>query len=106
MKYFIPIIGNKTEAEMYETIQTFIEKEMGSKVTDRKIYFLENHHGGKTWQYKVGDVAVINGELIYAILEMQRGNLFCVCTENRGIRRGIPLLVGANEVREIVDFED
>lgn len=44
----------------------------------------------------------VEGEEVVAIF---RSNAYLVCTANRGVVRGLPILVGRDEVRNLVLFE-
>jgi hypothetical protein len=44
-------------------------------------------------------------EEVLVILQAEDG-LYLVCTENRGVLRGEPILVGSGEVYQITEFDD
>jgi hypothetical protein len=52
---------------------------------------------------EVGKPETPNGELVLAILE---SNTYLVCTFNRGVKRGMPFLVGKDEAWEVKYFDD
>ena len=52
--------------------------------------------------YEVGENADSNNETFIAIIE---SNAYLICTPNREVLRGMPILVGANEARWVEDFE-
>ena len=50
---------------------------------------------------EVGKPDPRNGELVVAILE---SIIYLVCTPNRGVLRGMPLLIAESELTDITDF--
>ena len=103
MKFFIPAAKDAAEAEsVYKSIKVFVGKQCPGDLTDRRIYALEHVHNGVRYVARVGEPFERLGEIVIAILE---GYLYYVCTENRGVVRDMPYLVGREEVRSIVDFE-
>ena len=103
MKFFIPDAKTPDMAEqIYNAIKSFAKDTLGWNVSDRRIYRIEYYHDGKYRKAEVGKVTDSNNETVIAILE---SNAYLVCTPNRGVLRGMPLLVGANEARWVEDFE-
>ena len=80
---------------------------MGWKVSDRRIFSIAYVHNGKDSYAEVGKADPDIGETILVILE---SNSYLVCTQNRGVLRGMPLLVGKEgrygEAYKVTDFED
>jgi len=105
MKFFIP--EAKTEAQeesVYNAIKKFLG-EHGASFDNRKIFSLRYTHDGKEYYAEVGKTHKLNGEPIIAILHEPKRSLFHVCTTNRGVVRGISIMVGANSVMSCEDFE-
>ena len=103
MKLFIPFAEDEEQAaRVYDAIRKFAEESTGWQITDRKILSLSYVHDGKEYHAEVGKPEQVTGEVVIAILE---SNTYLVCTPNRGVVRGIPILVGKHEVRSRVDFE-
>ena len=50
----------------------------------------------------VGEIEPLGGETVVAILD---SNTYLVCTPNRGVLRGMPIMVGKQEVFDVEDFE-
>ena len=104
MKFFIPEAKDANQAERFwVATKTFAEKTLGWKVSNRRIFSIDFSHDGKDRYVEVGKPDPDVGEIVIAILE---SNAYLVCTANRGVRRGMPLLVGKEEARQVMDFED
>jgi hypothetical protein len=106
MNFFIPFTKDKQrEQEVYEGIKKFLTQELGANFTDRKVFSLHYHHNGKDYYAEVGKKHLLNGEPVIAILYEDIRKLYHVCTPNRGVRGGGSILVGSDEVEEVVDFD-
>jgi len=104
MKFFIPGTENLEQAEIVWTTTTKIAlKNMGWNVSNRRIYRIDYIHDEKDGSYEVGKIAPDNGESVIVILE---SNAYLVCTKTRGVARGLPILMGRDEVWHVKDFED
>jgi hypothetical protein len=78
---------------------------LGAEFTGRKIFSLRYHHDGKSYYAEVGKEHALNGETVIAILYEEMRKLYHVCTPNRGVARGMSILVGSHEVEQVVDFD-
>ncbi|MBZ5736926.1 hypothetical protein [Nocardioides mangrovi] len=102
MKFFVPTASDDDEAEhVWAATRVFARDQLGWEVTDRRIFQINYHHEGKPYVAEVGEPDPRTGETVLAILE---SNAFLVCTRNRGVVRGEPILIGPEEVRTITDF--
>lgn len=103
MKFFIPAAKDEKNAEdIWNATKKFAEQNLGWPVTNRRIFSLTYEHEGKVYHSEVGKPDQRIGELVIAILE---SDTYLVCTSNRGVLRGEPILVGKEEVRDIEDFD-
>jgi hypothetical protein len=105
MKFFVPELPGgsiKNAEELYQSIKKFAEQN-GYKVENRRIYSLEFRDYKKTVKAIVDRADPCEGQLVYAILE---SNVYLICTKNRGVLRGEPMMVGKNEVSAIEEFEE
>ena len=104
MKFFVPGYEEDQEksAQVWESAHRFAEQTMGWAVSRRRIFKLHYVHNQKTCIDEVGGIASGNREYVIAILD---SNAYLVCTATRGVRRGMPMLVGKDEVRSVVEFE-
>lgn len=103
MEFFVPAANSPEQAEeVWAATRTFAMDNLGWEVTERRIFRLTGFHDGKPIDCEVGKVEPYGGEVVVAILE---SNAFLVCTANRGVLRGEPILVGTQEVGSIIDFD-
>lgn len=104
MKFFIPKAKDDAQAEeVWESVKKFAEENLGWDVSDRRIFSITYHKHDQDYYVEVGKPDPRNGELVVAILD---SITYLVCTPNRGVLRGMPILVGGSELREITDFLD
>ncbi|MGO9085949.1 MAG: hypothetical protein ACLQBK_12035 [Candidatus Sulfotelmatobacter sp.] len=103
MKFFVPSAENEQRAEdIRDATKKFAADTLGWQVTDRRIQSISFQDKGKSVQAVVGKIEPITGETVVVILE---SNTFLLCTPNRGVLRGMPILVGKNEVTSVSDFD-
>jgi hypothetical protein len=103
VKFFIPYTKDKKQAEkVLQGIKKFAKETIGWDITDRRIFSLSYTHEGKKYHSEVGKPDDRVDEEVIAILESYT---YLVCTPNRGVLRGEPVLVGKEEVKKIIDFE-
>lgn len=103
MKFFIPFATDDKQAEnVWAATKKFAEENLQWKITDRRIFSIKYTHEGKSYYSEVGKQDLRTGEVVIAILE---STTFLVCTPNRGVARGEPMLVGINEVESVINFE-
>lgn len=104
MKFFLPAASSDAQAEeVWTSIRKFAEQTTSWPVSSRRIFSIDYCHDGKDGRAEVGQDETDIREPVIAILE---SNTYLVCTPNRGVLRGIPRLVGHNEVRCVVYFDD
>jgi allophanate hydrolase subunit 1 len=104
MKFFIPDVNDEQLAvKTYQAIITFAKDTLGWNVSNRKIFQINYKHNSEYHEAEVGKNNDTNGEKIIAILE---SNAYLVCTPSRGVIRGMPILVGIEEIFNIIDFEE
>jgi hypothetical protein len=103
MKFYIPYTKNSKEAEdIFESVKKFAVQQMGWTVSDRRIKSIQYNHDGKDFIAEIGKKEDRTGEEVLVILE---STTYLVCTPNRGVLRGEPILVGKNEIYRVEDFE-
>jgi len=104
MKFFIPHAKNKEEeTKVYEAIKKFANTTLGWDIVDRRIFSLRYFHDGNEYYAEVGKVEQVEGEEVIAILESVT---YLICTTNRGVIRGMPILVGKDEAYSVIDFDE
>ena len=101
-KFFVPKVKDDIQAqEVWKSVKKFAEKTLDWEVSERRIFSIAYQKRGKTHYVEVGKPAPLNGEPVIAILE---SITYLVCTPNRGVLRGMPILIGESELAEIIDF--
>ena len=106
MEFFIPLAdSDESRDQTYDGIKKHVGEEMGATFSDRRIYSISWNHDGKLYEAEVGKDTRFNGELVCAILYEPFRDLYHVCTINRGVLRGGPILAGAHAVKLTRDFE-
>ncbi|MCK4626329.1 MAG: hypothetical protein KAV00_13510 [Phycisphaerae bacterium] len=104
MKFFVPGAENNQKAvEVYDGIKKFVKKTISGDITDRKIYHVSFTHDGKPYEARIGEEGPYASEPVIAILETS--GIFLICTPNRGVLHGEPILVGKNDMIHVTDFE-
>ena len=102
MKFFVPhATSDETAEATWAATKKFAEETLGWNVSDRRIFSIRYRHDGQEYHSQVGREDPTEGEVLI-ILE---SNAYLVCTPNRGVLRGMPILVGKNEAIVVTDFE-
>lgn len=97
MKFFLPAADSPQQAEeVYGKIKAFVVEQMGW-VRDERYYSLHFRHNGRDHMATVGNEDPLTHELVIAIFRshMESGP-FYICTPNRGVLRGEPILASGN----------
>jgi hypothetical protein len=103
MRFFIPEVNDPVEAErVYEATKKFARETLGWNVESRRIQSIDFKDKKERVRAEVGKPDPITGEVVIVILE---STTYLICTPNRGVLRGMPILVGKNEVFNATDFE-
>ena len=104
MRFFVPAVKDEADAEMvWEATKKFAEEMLGWEISERRIFSIAYQYKGKNYHVEVGKPDPRSHELVIAILE---STTYLVCTPNRGVVRGIPILVGQDKVERTTDFEN
>ena len=104
MKFFVPHAKDEAEAKrIYEASKKFCEDQTGWRILPKKIRALRYRHEGREYLAGVGAPDYSGGEVL-CIFESEVTLL--VCTANRGVFRGFPILVGRQEVSDIEYFDE
>jgi hypothetical protein len=110
MKFFIPYADSEQQAaNVFNSTKEFAEQQTGFCVSDRKIFSISYRHDGKDYHAEVGQIHGRINEEIIVNLESRTGMqtvVYLVCSPNRCVLRGSPMLVGENEVKEVIYFEN
>jgi len=103
MKFFIPHAKDDAERDsVYNGIFKFAQETTWKDIIEKKIFAIDYKHEGKDYHAEVGKIEDVEDEEVIAILESEA---YLVCTKNRGVVRGMPMLVGKDEIKSISLFE-
>jgi hypothetical protein len=103
MKFLIPAESDRTKAEeLYNLIREIAKDATGWEIADHRIFSLDLYDKGRPCHLEVGKPAPMNGELVIAIFD---SNAFLVCTRNRGVAKGEPIMLGKHEPFSVQEFE-
>ncbi|NML69981.1 hypothetical protein HHL23_09230 [Chryseobacterium sp. RP-3-3] len=100
MRFYIP---NIEEPEgLYSGVKKFMSSQ-GFNVEEQRYRSISYTHNGKERRESVGiKNSSINEEVL---IIFKAGAMFLVCTANRGVLRGVPILVGTHEILGFEYFE-
>ena len=106
MRFFLPGTESINDAESnYQNIVKFVTEQMGPLRPER-YYAIFYKHSGKECVAKVGHTEPLTGEMVVAIFRKEReSGPFLICTPNRGVIRGDPVLASSVGTRAI-HFEE
>jgi hypothetical protein len=103
VKFFVPAASTPEQAEeVWNATRKFAGDTMAGPIGARRIFRLSYLHKGKRLTAEVGQPEPLTGEPVVVILD---SNPYLVCTQDRGVVRGTPVLVGRGAVSEVVDFD-
>ena len=103
MKFFVPNENDPEKAEeLYQAIKKFVAEAKGVAIGDRRIRSITFRDGGYIVQALVGRPEPLKRGMVIAILESES---YLVCTPDRGVFKGEPVMVGKHEVTDSEDFE-
>lgn len=104
MRFFVPGLKDTVEAEdVYKSIVAFNTNQMGP-LRKQRYYAIFYSHDGNEIRARVGDPHPLTGEVVIAILRTKREKgPFLICTTNRGVMRGEPIL--GSGIARAIHFE-
>lgn len=106
MNFFVPeVISGERADRLYSLVKARIAQEYCATLSTRRIYGLQWQPGYVTHSALIGEPTTFNKEVVVAILYEEARDLYYVCTPNRGVLRGRPILIWASCVTGAVDFE-
>ena len=109
MKFFIPFAENSTQAEeVYEAMMKFAAEQTAFTISSHRIFSISYHHEGKDYYTEVGKIHERDGETVIAIFKSTPpvgADVYLVCSPNRSVLRGEPMLIGEREIKRVTYFE-
>ncbi len=103
MEFFVPNVSEKGQEDFWQGIRKNAQASTGRPATDRRIFKITFTDKGKLRTVEVGERDEVVNETVAAILEA--GDVYLVCTTNRGVAQDAPILVGKDAIVSITDFE-
>lgn len=102
LKFFVPHATDPVEAEnVWSQVRAFIQKTTNyPAIKQRRVYHLEYTEGGKLRAATVG-----KGQILI-ILESEHPPAYLICTPDRGVLQGEPILIGPDRVLSVQYFEE
>ena len=95
--------GEADAEKMYAAIRRSVAEQMGP-LDERRFYRLTYHHHNREVVATVGEPDPLEGNLVFAILRSaSETGSFYICTENRGVLRGEPIVASSKAVA--VEFD-
>ncbi|WP_400263283.1 hypothetical protein ACFX5U_09595 [Sphingobacterium sp. SG20118] len=104
-EFFLPFhTGTVEDSEkVYASIKKFVSDQVGD-IWSSRIFSISFTHEGKFNTCTVGEKTNVVDDTVICILRNE--TLFFVCTPQRGVIRGMPILVGSHEVSNIEYFKN
>lgn len=103
MKFFIPKTSTPDESvKIHDAAKRWCEEKTGWPIESRSIYAIRYRHDGREYLAQVGESDNTEG-LIICIFETSPA--FLVCTTNRGVFSGDPIIVSRSDVSDLDYFE-
>ena len=105
MKFFVPATKDSQEAEKaYLALRRKMAQTHGYTPGPARLYQLVYEDNGQEYTETVGEASAFGGERIVAIFQAE--DKYFVCTANKGVVKGLPMMVGDWAVVRVVPFED
>lgn len=103
MNFFIPFAKDEEEAN---SVIKSISEFTGFSIPLSKIYSIHYKHNGISMSATIGE----NPDKYYfevgpVIAILKKPGLYAICTPNRGVIRGEPILVGSSSVQRVIYFD-
>jgi hypothetical protein len=102
--FFVPYAKDAAQAErVWQATKVFMGNQ-GHNVHERRIYSIRYYHNGKECFDKIGGMDRYGFEEILVLLETD--SVYLCCTQNRGVIRGEPILIGKHHSTHVVEFRE
>ena len=107
MKLLVPGSTDEHDAlREWNILATYVKDTLSWEVSTRKVLRLAYEHLGEKHTLEVGAPHPANGQVVVVILDTREASMpYLVLTQSRGVERGVPFLVGKNEVTSVTEFE-
>lgn len=107
MKLFVSGSTDEQDAlREWNTLATYVKDTFSWKVSTKKVLRLVYGHQKEKYTLEVGAPHPANGQVVVVILDTREASMpYLVHTQTRGVERGVPFLVGKDEVTSVTEFE-
>ena len=107
MKLFVPESTDEEDAlRAWNTLATYVKEIFSWEVSARKVSRIVYGQRGEKHTLEVGEPHPANGQVVVVILDTRGASMpYLVLTQTRGVERGVPFLVGKDEVTSVKEFE-
>lgn len=103
MEFTVPAAHSLDDAlDIFNGVKKYMNMQ-GHYPFDKPVQWIEYTHNGIKETAEVNQFTVVNKERVILIFECE--NLFLICTPERGVIRGEPILVGRHEIKKVVYFD-
>ena len=103
MKFFVPHARDEQETS---SVIKLISEFTGFPIPSPKIYSIRYRHNRIFMSATVGeDPYKYYQEKGPVIAILEKDGLYAICTPNRGVVRGEPILVGSPSVQQVIHFD-
>lgn len=111
-EFFVPIAEemDETDEELLEAITMFLEDQSFGPFSEDRIESIEYMDPESRFDFdeveaNVGDMLRTTGERVEAILYDEDRDEYLICTPNRGVTEGLPVVVDEDKVEEVFYFD-
>jgi hypothetical protein len=105
MKFTIKGIKDCDQESVYQGIAKFVQQASPTPIINKKVWSVDCEFDGKQQTLRVADSSIL-GEDVVCIFETERNGPFLVCTVNRGVTRGMPVMIGKDKVYTVSYFDE
>jgi hypothetical protein len=103
MEFTVPAASSLDQAlDVFNNTKRFMN-DKGFYPVNKAVQHIEYTHDNKREVAEVNEFATITKERVIIIFECK--NLFLICTRDRGVLRGDPILVGRDEIDKVIYFD-
>lgn len=111
-EFFVPIAEemDETDEELFEAITMFMEDQSFGPFSEDRIAGIvymdpESRFDFDEVEANVGDMLKTTGERVEAILYDEGRDQYLICTPNRGVAEGQPIVVDEDQIEEVFYFD-
>jgi hypothetical protein len=104
MRFTIKGFKDSDQERIYQGIAKFVQQASPTPITNKRVWSIDCELDGKHQTLRVTDSSIL-GEDVICIFETERNGPFLICTDNRGVTRGMPIMIGKDKVHAVYCFD-